>query len=116
MRCDYCGRKIQLGKEGEHEVSIFIDGGRKSIASSGIARREYHCCSYECRVNMFDILVKRMSKEEVEKEQLKEENDVTEMMQKKKPSKITVPNVALIISILALVFQIFCHIILPIVI
>lgn len=31
----------------------------------------------------------------------------------KKPSKITVSDVALIISILALVFQIFCHVILP---
>ena len=32
---------------------------------------------------------------------------------KKKPSKITVSDVALVVSILALLFQFFCHVILP---
>ena len=32
---------------------------------------------------------------------------------KKKPSKITVSDVALVFSILVLLFQIFCHVILP---
>ena len=113
MKCDYCGRGIRPGEEREQEVEVTVNGGRKINFCSGIELKKYHCCSYECRLKMFDRVINALSKEGLQRIEMEEEDDLAELEQKKKPSKITVSDVALAISIFALAFQVFCHIILP---
>ena len=120
MRCDYCGGRIRVDEENEQEVTIIIDGGRrKNDICNGMVNKRYHCCSYECRVKMFDEVLRAISKEELKREHLEEKTDAmekTDMIKttpKKKPPKITVSDIALGLSIFLLLFQIFCHVILP---
>ena len=114
MKCDYCGGRIRFDEENEQEVTIIIDGGRrKNDICNGMVNKRYHCCSCECRVKMFDEVLRAISKEELKREDLKEKTDAMEKNQKKKPSKITASDVALGLSIFLLLFQIFCHVILP---
>ena len=113
MRCDYCGRKIRPEEKKEHEVSVSVSGGKKNDFSNGWAFKNYYCCSYECRVKLFDRILGALYEDESQREHAEETDDLPERTQRKKPPRITVSDVALAISIFALVFQIFCHIILP---
>ena len=42
MKCDYCGRGIRPGEEGEQEVGVTVSGGRKTSSSNGMVFEEYH--------------------------------------------------------------------------
>lgn len=87
MRCAYCGGKIEPGKEKEHEVYVLITGGRKSKECSGSVSGTYYCCSYECRVNKFDRVVKAVSEEELRQESLEEKEDDAKSEDSKKYKK-----------------------------
>ena len=61
---------------------------------------------------MLGRVINALSEEGLQRKEMEEDN-LAELEQKKKPSKVTVSDVALAISIFALAFQVFCHIILP---
>ena len=74
MKCDYCGRGIRSGEEREQEVEVTINGGRKISFCSGIELKKYHCCSYECRLKMFDRVINALSEEGLQRIEMKEED------------------------------------------
>lgn len=103
MKCDYCGRGIRRGEEREQEVRVSVSGGRKTEFSEGMEFKEYRCCSSECRMKMFGRVINALSEEGLQRKEMEEDN-LAELEQKKKPSKVTVSDVALAISIFALAF------------
>lgn len=82
MKCDYCGRGIRSGEEGEQEVDVTINGGRKISFCSGIELKKYHCCSYECRLKMFDRVINALSEEGLQRIEMKEEDSSVEKTKK----------------------------------
>ena len=106
-------KKNPARRKKEHEVSVSVSGGKKNDFSNGWAFKEYYCCSCECRVKLFDRILDVLYEEESQIEQTEETDDLSERVQRKKPPRIAVSDVALAISIFALAFQIFCHVILP---
>lgn len=82
MKCDYCGRGIRSGEEGEQEVRVTVSGGRKTRSSNGMVFEEYHCCSYECRMKMFDRMINAVYEEKLQREEIEEADDSVEKTKK----------------------------------
>lgn len=106
MRCNYCGRRIRPEEKKEHEVRVTVSGGRKNDFSDGLVFKNYYCCSYECRVKLFDRINGALYEEELQREQTEEMDDLPEKVQRKKPPRIAVSDVALVFSIVTLIFVI----------
>lgn len=82
MKCDYCGRGIRSGEEGEQEVRVTVSGGRKTRSSNGMVFEEYHCCSYECRMKLFDRMINAVYEEKLQREEIEEADDSVEKTKK----------------------------------